>query len=459
MVDFIKNSFGRVHKIIWAILAVTPILLSAMTAQAAPIFIDTFDTDTHSADAVTNGVPVCSSLAGTDMVGLSRDIRVTRTSGSGTARAAVNNDVPGSYAFSLGAGTGGTALVQWDGNDGSCALNPTGLGGINLNPNDGLSLWIQTVDLNASVTMRIYTTGSDFSSLTYVVPRAVTSPGYAAFFPFSNFTPTGAGANFNSVGAIEISISGPSGVDMVLDYVNSDFTRDLGDLPTAYNNTLVADNGARHIVGDIYLGSVVDTEADGQESADATGDLAREDDENGITPDALSWGSGSASLTVDITKPDAALLACVVGWIDWDQDNVFELTSSIGGKSELVMNTFLTADGSVSITTPTTAEYGGAYPATLNGRFRIFQRNDPLFSAVDGFGCPTAAAAMALVFGQAQNGEVEDYQWGFSPTAVTLRETAATDSQTAGVMVPVAVLVLGLVTAIFGLISWRRKFS
>ncbi|MBP7998667.1 MAG: hypothetical protein KA314_24735 [Chloroflexi bacterium] len=129
----------------------------------------------------------------------------------------------------------------------------------------------------------------------------------------------------------------------------------------------------------------------------------------------------------------------------------------------MVANTFLFGDQTINFTSPTTAQYGGTYPSTLNARFRIFRPNEPLFSAfglsLDGAGCPTAsttASVLQLVFGEATDGEVEDYQWSFSPTAITLNNLNIASPQ--GVFPGVLVLTAGLFTiATFVAILKRRR--
>ena len=46
--------------------------------------------------------------------------------------------------------------------------------------------------------------------------------------------------------------------------------------PSTYR-TLTANNGARHLIGGLNLGTMVDWESNGQPNADATGDGADED--------------------------------------------------------------------------------------------------------------------------------------------------------------------------------------
>ncbi|MFZ0544505.1 MAG: hypothetical protein WAM60_03670 [Candidatus Promineifilaceae bacterium] len=447
------NHFPR--KKVYLLIVILLLGLLTSVVHAAALNVDSFDNDFQIS---TFGTP-CTTVTGSDMMGGERDILVNRTSGSGTIQADVDSTVANSLAFSIGAATRGTALIQFDGVDGSCT-NSFGLSE-SLNPYDGLTLYIQQVDLNGAVTMRIYTDSSNYSEYSYAIPYSIASPGTEIYFPFDQFTSVGSGADFGSVAAIEILLDGTliDSLDMTLDFVSSDYSRDYGDLPAAYSNTEEVDDGARHRLGGIYFGTGVDSEPDGQESADATGDVARTDDETGITR-AGDWSTGTGSVVIDVTKPNSVFLVCGVGFIDWDGDNVFEVSSSIGGVSEVVYNNFILSDGTVNFTSPTPAQYGGAYPTSLNARFRIFRTNDPLFSALgltlDGFGCPTIstpANVLQLVYGEATDGEVEDYQWGFAPSAITLG-SAETRTPDGWPLVAVVLLSTGLTTCF---IIWKQK--
>ncbi len=87
---------------------------------------------------------------------------------------------------------------------------------------------------------------------------------------------------------------------------------DYGDAPATYA-TLKANNGAAHaLLNNLWLGTSVDAEADGQPTPTATGDGA---DEDGIaTPMALSAGSAS-SITIVASAP-----GLLNAWIDFAAD-------------------------------------------------------------------------------------------------------------------------------------------
>lgn len=454
----------RRNRKMWAVVLLVLAMVMGTAVVHALLPVDTFNDTTQTSDL---GTPCTSaSTPGTDIINSERDILVNRTSGGGTVVADVDSTVADHFSLSIGASTRGTALIQWDGADGNCTLNDRGLAPLSLSPDDGLAIYVRSVDLNGAVQMRVYTDASNYSTYSYIIPNAVVAPGYIIYFPFEQFTDVGAGANFADVGAIELLVDGTSvdSLDITIDFINSDLTRDFGDLPSAYNNiTLFANDGARHIPGTTYFGTVIDTDADGQTSGSATGDdTDGTSDEDGL--DAVTgsdWGDGGGQ--IDMTVTTDAFAACVVGWIDWDGSGSFDVGGTTGGVSELVYNSYgFDGSNALNITTPTVANYGGSYPATLNARFRAFVPNADLFSnlglALDGFGCPTSeseANIQQLLNGLARNGEVEDYQWGFTPTAVSLQSISANSATP----FQLATLIGGLLLVVLGggALLYRRQ--
>jgi hypothetical protein len=173
---------------------------------------------------------------------------------------------------------------------------------------------------------------------------------------------------------------------------------DMGDLPDTYNNTLLANNGARHNIGTLFLGSGATVDADGQESASAAGDS---DDGVVRTPDA-HWQVGANGGSVDVTVSGCAGTCYLSAWFDWNNDQDFN------DSSEGVLLDYAITSGTRTITFDIPA--GTTFPNTFNGRFRLY---------------PTSMGILAQPTGLATNGEVEDYQWNFGPTAVTLNSLAA----------------------------------
>ena len=165
---------------------------------------------------------------------------------------------------------------------------------------------------------------------------------------------------------------------------------DYGDLPGTYSTLTTS-----HIISDsLFLGSVVDTELLGQSSGDATGDG---DDEDGVLRGGSSlWTPGA---TVPLTVTVGGGSGRLVGWFDWDNDGLFS-------SGEMVDFGLISGEQGVMVTV------GAGYTtgATLNARFRLF----------DTSALPSGAIGDAST-GVVAGGEVEDYQWFFSPTAVTMR--------------------------------------
>ena len=101
---------------------------------------------------------------------------------------------------------------------------------------------------------------------------------------------------------------------------------DLGDAADPTFPTLVASVGPRHAINPgIFLGACVDSDADGQPNATATGDdvgvaagvtegvcAVANDDEDGVAFSALVPGVGAM---IDVTASTAGLLDA---WVDWD---------------------------------------------------------------------------------------------------------------------------------------------
>lgn len=215
---------------------------------------------------------------------------------------------------------------------------------------------------------------------------------------------------------------------------------DYGDLPTTYNKTILGENGPRHPNTGLILGTLWDADNDGQESAAANGDDTADgnDDEDGITVSSATWGSGTGSVNVTgiVGGP-----GCLIGWADYNADGDFgdEIADGNGAAApELLFISLVNGAGTINFATPNSADSSGTfvYPATLNMRYRLFPANDPVFTvaglALDGNGCPavsnTTAQMAAISIGGATGGEVEDYQQGFGPTAISLAVLGITNA-------------------------------
>lgn len=169
---------------------------------------------------------------------------------------------------------------------------------------------------------------------------------------------------------------------------------DFGDAPdsmvAAGYPTLLANNGARHtIVPGVFLGRVVDAEADGQPNATATGDDANPpagpDDEDGV---AL-FGSHMIPGGLTGVAVTASTNGYLSAWVDFNIDGSWATPGD-----QIFSNVWITA-GSTNLyfTVPF------AIPRATNtfARFRF------------------STAPITNFTGLAIDGEVEDYQWWIEP--------------------------------------------
>lgn len=210
---------------------------------------------------------------------------------------------------------------------------------------------------------------------------------------------------------------------------------DLGDLPEEYDNTVLGDDGARHVIGSLYLGSIVDAEPDGQESGDTSGDDTYDgsDDEDGVVrTSGVNW-TQTAGGSVDVTVSG---IGCICAWIDWTQDGDF------ADSGETILYNVAVTTGTQSYTFSIPVDPSNK---TFFARFRLYPPDGS---------CTTAKSPTGL----ASNGEVEDYQWSFGPTAVTLTHLSAKASPGFPVGATAAALAfLASGAAVGGVLVLRRR--
>lgn len=176
-------------------------------ASASALTIDDFDAGSlvFVPASSTSEVQVPGAMLGGE-----RDETVTNTGASGGIGAGAAG---GDYSYGA-INASGSALLTWDGPDASSALDPTGLGGIDLTEGgirDGFSIEILSNDLVAPLVLTVYSTATDFSQITVSTPGGIPSgPSTALGIAFSDLIPTGAGADFTNVGALTLEIDGSS---------------------------------------------------------------------------------------------------------------------------------------------------------------------------------------------------------------------------------------------------------
>ena len=174
---------------------------------------------------------------------------------------------------------------------------------------------------------------------------------------------------------------------------------DFGDLPSNYRVTLLADEGPYHVISDtLHLGDDVTDEGDGQEDALAEGDVG----DQGVSRDMLDpWQPGAV---VDLNVTTTGGTGRLVAWFNW---NGWEGDSDLNDIGEFIDFGEVSGNQPVSLTIPDTYTTG----ADLYVRFRLF---DPTR-------LPGGSVDAGDYLGSVINGEVEDYLWTFSPTAVGLQ--------------------------------------
>ncbi len=200
------------------------------------------------------------------------------------------------------------------------------------------------------------------------------------------------GINSPATGFREVQL-GPAGVVTGVQFALRNLAdSDWGDLPVSYN-TLSVTGGPSHFVvigangaPGFYLGSRIDGEVDGQPTADATGDDALGQDDDGVViltnGGELQPGSNTLQVTV------AGIGGILNGWIDWNDNGQFDASEHL--EFQYALGTSTQADlnpGTHQLTITAPSDLAGG---PLAARFRWGEA---------GLG-PT---------GPAQFGEVEDY--------------------------------------------------
>ncbi|MCP4541606.1 MAG: hypothetical protein GY832_31120 [Chloroflexi bacterium] len=178
-------------------------------------------------------------------------------------------------------------------------------------------------------------------------------------------------------------------------------TVDYGDAPDPTYPTLLANNGARHIIAPgFFLGGGIDADVDGQPDATATGDdlLDGNDDEDGVT--FVSLLNLGQSATVDVVASSPGFLNA---WIDWNSDGDW-----VDADDQIVSSHPLVAGSNgISFSVPLEAVPGSAY-----ARFRFSSEDSVTYD------------------GLALDGEVEDYVAVVNGPPVAIDDANTTDEDT-----------------------------
>jgi uncharacterized repeat protein (TIGR01451 family) len=190
--------------------------------------IDNYSLTTQSVTA-TAGTTQTDSATAPEAIGGERDVQVTNTAGTGQVTLFIDSAADQFSVGSLGDGVG-SVLVQYDGDDGSLALDATGLGGISIaggtagssvDPGTGLLIRTRAENAGDQLVVTVFTNAGNTSTFTHTIPVSTTT-FTETFVLFDDFVPaTGTGADFNNVGAITTLINLSANNDAFVEIVES----------------------------------------------------------------------------------------------------------------------------------------------------------------------------------------------------------------------------------------------
>lgn len=118
-----------------------------------------------------------------------------------------------------------------------------------------------------------------------------------------------------------------------------------------------------------------------------------------------SWTSGQGAVNVTVQGDSGS--GFVTGWIDWDDNGRFDPSDLIFSNQEIPVGQTI----AISFPIPTWVNFNSAQ---FNARFRVYDAEQ-------------LARALPQPTGGFLAGEVEDYSWSWSPTAVTLASFNGSD--------------------------------
>jgi hypothetical protein len=226
---------GRLKmRLLTGLVAVSLLLVLAPPVNASDLLIDDFNTD-QAFSLVPNAsrFNVADDAVDPYILGSNRDVLATAF--GGTTDLHISSDAMGSKVFAISAPSGQTwsVTIQWDGNDYSSLIDPTGLGGVDLTdggPNNCFGLWIQESDhpMNSAnspvLSLSVYTDAGNWSNYSLSSLNPIYNPGEELLIPFASFTNSGVsgGADFSNVGAIQLKLNSTmSAHDMELKYLRT----------------------------------------------------------------------------------------------------------------------------------------------------------------------------------------------------------------------------------------------
>jgi len=262
---------------------------------------------------------------------------------------------------------------------------------------------------------------TDDQGVVVTCPRITLGPGESMICTASGTAVLGQYENLGSVTA-----SDPAGnpvSDHDPSHYYSSVAYDFGDAPDPTYPTLLASDGARHIiVPGLSLGSVIDNENDGQPNLNATGDDSTGDaDEDGITFTTPLVPGQLASIDVSSLIP-AGAIGFLHAWIDFNADGDWNDASE-----QIFASHVLTGADTLNFDVPSEAAIGETF-----ARFRL---------SWNGSLAPN---------GLTSSGEVEDYLVAILvPTTSSIGDTVFYDDNGNGTQNPVEDGIAGVTVELY----------
>ncbi len=195
---------------------------------------------------------------------------------------------------------------------------------------------------------------------------------------------------------------------------------DFSDLTPSYGVAWHLDNGT------VWLGSLRTNEVDFALGHD---DVSGGDDSDDGVVVVGPWSDGANGGTLAVTVSGVGN-GCLYGWLDWDQDGVFDRSTAVSNL-EYIIRAETGGSGNYSFEVPAGTFDGSGGNRSFNLRVRLYED------------CSSGPTGPGL------GGEVEDGQISFTPTAITIRNTAVVGSNTAVTLVLLLAALTGGLTAVF----------
>ena len=217
----------------FGVLAVAVSMVCSYTPALA-VVIDPFDVDQVESDGTGGGDSGTAASLG--IIGGKRGVYVGKTSGPASASfviKAVDDGTGGTFSVSRDSGTGGHALVQWDGDDTApTAFDPTsnlsfllddgaGAAGYDLTAGGTLGILVKVLVADVAgqtLEFKLFSDdATEVSTQSYALVGTA-PPTIDVLFPWAGFAGT---ADLAGVKAITLAITGPVGSDLTIDLLGT----------------------------------------------------------------------------------------------------------------------------------------------------------------------------------------------------------------------------------------------